>query len=180
MKENKVIDVTNKKITIIKPGREVTSYIDQHATLDIIDNLSMDCAHLDPFGLDTVIDCLSCPNSDYKIVLHGKVMKDFNESQIQSKKQSQTRYVIEFFDKIPSNDELVSYLEDDNSNYRITRDEDGVILRYSIEDKRKSKEKYKKIQGRSLASYIESDSKDNKESIVKKKTIFSKIFGKRK
>lgn len=140
-----IVDVQNKsKIEIIKPKREVEHYIDAHATLDITRELKDPCAFYDPFGQDTVIDCLTCENCDYKIISpKGNIIKDFNTS-LQNNSLETTRYIIEFFDQMPPNESIVPYLEEESSNYRITRDSDGIILRFSLEDQQRRKEEYEK------------------------------------
>lgn len=144
MKET-IVDVSKKKnIKIINNGREVEEYNKNHAILDIVSNVESPCSDMDSFGLDMVKDCLTCSNSDYKIMLDGKVIKDFKKLSSNAEEENKERYVIEFFDDIPASDNIVSYLEDNNSNYRITRDSDGIILRPFLEDRKKKKKSKKK------------------------------------
>ena len=67
-------------------------------------------------------------------------IKDFKNTSSNTKKDNKERYVIEFFDNIPTPDNIMTYLEDNNSNYRITRDSDRIILRQSLEDRKKVEE----------------------------------------
>lgn len=49
--EEKIIDASWKKnIKIIYPGREVASYIKNHAILDIVKETKRPCSDMDPFG----------------------------------------------------------------------------------------------------------------------------------
>ena len=76
--EKEIIDVSGKKdIKIIRPGREVESYIENHAVLDVVTETERPCSDMDPFGLHTLLDCLNCSNCDYQIILKGKLVKEF-------------------------------------------------------------------------------------------------------
>ena len=67
---------------------------------------------MDPLEEDTILDCLTCSNSDYKIMFHDKVIKDFKNASSNTEKDNKERYVIEFFDNIPTPDNIMTYLED--------------------------------------------------------------------
>ena len=191
MKEN-IIDVSCRKdLKIINKEREVEEYNKNHAILDIVSNVERPCSDMDPFGLDTVTDCLTCSNSDYKIMLDGKVIKDFKNLSSNTEEENKERYVIEFFDDIPTPDNIIAYLEDNNSNYRITRDSDGIVLRPSLEDRKRKEEE----QAKMIREFEEMERKlfglhrqqlstpeliQTSTPIVKKKSIFDRIFGTRK
>lgn len=101
--EKAIIDVSKKKnIKIINNGREVEEYSKNHAILDIVTEVERPCSDMDPFGLDTVTDCITCSNSDYKIMLDGKVIKEFKNLSSNTEEENKERYVIEFFDDIPA------------------------------------------------------------------------------
>lgn len=145
MKE-KIVDVSwRKDLKIVNKEREVAEYNKNHAILDIVSNVERPCGHMDPLGEDTVLDCLTCSNSDYKIMFRDKVIKDFKNASSNTEKDNKERYVIEFFDNIPTPDNIMTYLEDNNSNYRITRDSDRIILRQSLEDRKKVEEERIKL-----------------------------------
>ena len=171
--EKEIIDVSGKKdIKIIRPGREVESYIENHAVLDVVTETERPCSDMDPFGLHTLLDCLNCSNCDYQIILNGKLVKEFED-----KKRNQEQ------------EKLLDYLKNEDSNYRTTRDSDGIILRPSLEDRRKIEEEQARIRAdleameRNLfgpyleESLKEEEVKSSAESPVKKKSIFSRIFG---
>lgn len=61
-------------------------------------------------------------------------MKNFNGTNEKQNQENTTRYIIEFFEPLQKTGETLAYLEDDTSDYHITREEDGVILRPSIEE----------------------------------------------
>ena len=97
-----------------------------HMDLKIVD-LAI-CPTVDPIGLCTILDCMKCENCNYRIIMdNGEVIKDFSDD-LESEK-----YLIEFFDDVKSRD-ILNYLYDNNSDYRITRECDGVVLRYSHSD----------------------------------------------
>lgn len=184
MSDKKIIDVSGKsKITIMK--EEKPTYIENHATLDVTRELSVPCGYIDPLGQDTVIDCLKCHNSDYQIIYKGNIIKSFNGVNEKQNQENTTRYIIEFFEPLPKTEELLEYLEDDTSDYRITREEDGVVLRPSIEDIRKRKEQEEKRRQEfeewqkrlfGMPSQEEEKKQPYKSSTTKKKTIFSRIL----
>ena len=191
--EKAIIDVSKKKnIKIINNGREVEEYSKNHAILDIVTEVERPCSDMDPFGLDTVTDCITCSNSDYKIMLDGKVIKEFKKLSSNTEEENKERYVIEFFDDIPTPDSIIAYLEDNNSDYRITRDSDGIILRPSLEDKRRKKEEaekkrqeFEEMERRLFESYRQELCKEQESALtstptVKKKSIFNRIFSTRK
>lgn len=140
---------------------------------------------MDPFGQDTVLDCMTCSNSDYQIILKGKTIKAFQEEKSKQELEKKTRYIIEFFEDIPVQESLLAYLESESSNYRITRDSDGIILRPSLEDRRKKEEEQAKIRAdfeEMFGPYIVESlkEKETKSKTTKKKSIFKRIFSTRK
>ena len=191
--EKAIIDVSKKKnIKIINNGREVEEYSKNHAILDIVTEVERPCSDMDPFGLDTVTDCLACSNSDYKIMLDGKVIKEFKNLSSNTEEEKKERYIIEFFDSIPTPNSMITYLEDNNSNYRITRDSDGIILRPSLEDKKRKEEEqakmmqeFEEMERKLFGLYRQESGKESipalpSTPIVKKKSILNRIFGTRK
>ena len=191
--EKTIIDVSKKKnIKIINNGREVEEYSKNHAILDIVTEVERPCSDMDLFGLDTVTDCITCSNSDYKIMLDGKVIKEFKNLSSNTEEENKERYVIEFFDDIPAPDNIIAYLEDNNSNYRITRDSDGIILRPSLEDRKRKEEEqakmmqeFEEMERRLFGAYRQELCKEQASAptstpTVKKKSIFNRIFGARK
>lgn len=188
--EKEIIDVSGKKdIKIIRPGREVESYIENHAVLDVVTETERPCSDMDPFGLHTLLDCLNCSNCDYQIILKGKLVKEFEDKKRNQEQEKKTRYIIEFFERAPKQEKLLDYLKNEDSNYRTTRDSDGIILRPSLEDRRKIEEEQARIRAdleameRNLfgpyleESLKEEEVKSSAESPVKKKSIFSRILG---
>lgn len=129
--KDKVIDMTKRKeMKIIYKKKEVEQYIDNRATLKLKTEINESCVNIDPIGICTVQNCLTCSNCDYKIVLNnGIILKDYQYE----KDAVEEKYVIEFFDEL-GNSNIVDYLNNEESNYRITRDSDRIILRYSKED----------------------------------------------
>lgn len=151
--------------------------------LEIVTGVERPCSNIDPLGLDTVTDCLTCSNSDYKILQEDKVIKDYKKSSSKEKKENQERYIVEFFDGIPKTDNLMTYLENDNSNYRITRESDGIILRPSLEDRKKEEEEEAKMMQKfeeTKRKFYSSYQQDSIDHFTKKKTLFNHLFNMRK
>lgn len=127
-----------------------------HIELKVVD-LSV-CPTIDPIGLCTILDCLKCENCNYKIVMAtGEIVKNFSDDL------EAERYLVEFFDDIKSED-ILSYLDDVNSDYRITRESDGVVLRYSTSDLAlmgRTRNSKKESRGKTFVKKITSMIKDN-------------------
>lgn len=88
------------------------------------------CYKYDPFGLCTVVDCLKCENCTFEIHSEDYSVEESKENEI---------YILEFFEGIPNEEEMISYLLSEESDYRIIRYSDNEIMRYSKEDKEKIK-----------------------------------------
>lgn len=100
------------------------------ATLEIKRMIKNNCAMYDPFGLCTINDCLQCENSSYKIVFDNGICLKTNE--FDDVQKDAEKYFLEFQDKIDK--DIFEYLVDGNSDYRITRVKDDVVLRCTKED----------------------------------------------
>lgn len=184
MKE-RITDMSMRKgIKIIFPELEVKDYIKDNATLKIKREIKDSCGIIDPLGMCTVIDCLSCKNSDYKIILHdGVILKDFKDEKSSGEEE---KYIIEFFDKLDHTTNILDYLTNEENDYRITRESDQVILYYSKEDRQK-----RDISMNQSRKYIddylkrqeelykeETDSKENQQTPpeqTKNKSLLNKI-----
>lgn len=128
---DKVIDMSFRKgFKIVFKEPEVKEYIKNRAQLIIKREVKQGCFEIDPFGLCTILDCINCCNADVKIIRDDKVLKDFQSNTDNMKNEE---YVIEFFDNFLDTD-VVDYLNNLESDYRITRDSDKVILHFSKED----------------------------------------------
>lgn len=100
------------------------------ATLEIKMGIKDNCSMHNPFGLCTIDDCLQCESSAYKIVFDNGICLetiDFDDVQ-----QDGEKYFLEFQDKIDK--DIFEYLVNGNSDYRITRLKDNVVLRRTKED----------------------------------------------
>lgn len=103
------------------------------------------CCILDSIGTCTIVDCLKCENTDYRIIdKEGNILKDFNGGYLNRKNIKTESYIVQFFDEVDFN-QLGSYLEDPNSDYRITRCKDHIIMRPSHIDEEKEKETLQKM-----------------------------------
>lgn len=101
------------------------------------------CSSYNPFGMCTILDCLQCENSVYKIVFDNDICletSDFDEVENKIEK-----YYLEFQDEI--NRDIFEYLIDNNSNYRIIRVEDNMVLRTTREEFFAMYRHYPKVSG---------------------------------
>lgn len=108
-----------------------TTNINQTAELEIRSQLFENCNLIAPLGGCKVQDCLSCHNSDCKIVMSdGTILKDFTYNTNNVRAKDIERYTVEFFDNFdPRTDDIVTYLNSEGSNYKITRNHDNTVLR---------------------------------------------------
>lgn len=102
----------------------------QTAILEIKSQILNGCATYDPIGLCTINDCFQCENCAYRMTFDNGVIvetDDFDKFSIESE-----RYLLEFL--TPIGKDIYGYLTDDNSDYRITRLSDNVVLRLTQEE----------------------------------------------
>lgn len=91
------------------------------------------CAHYDPFGMCSILDCLTCENCCYKITLeNGEAIANSN-TDLSTITESGTGfsdddYAIYFYDQVPDIDNLFNYLFSDESKYRLVRTSDEEIM----------------------------------------------------
>lgn len=101
------------------------------------------CAAYDPLGLCLVTDCLKCENADYRITnSEGIIVRDFKYYGLKRQNIRTEKYLIEFFDEVDYQN-IESYLNNENSDYRMTRiyssenGKENTIMRSSKSDKQK-------------------------------------------
>ncbi len=119
---------------------KITEYIADNWTLLLKKGVKEDCREGALVTFCSVNDCIKCENSDLKIIAGDTVIKDFKQDD----NKEAEKYVIEFFDMIPDAKNLVEYLSDPDSDYRITRDRDKEILHYANRDIKKREENWKR------------------------------------
>ncbi len=90
------------------------------------------CVNYDYFGFCTVEDCIKCENASYRFIFSNG--RQTGDNEYYKNGNSEEKYLIEFFDKVPTRVELEKYFLNPNSNYKITRLNDGVVLRPSKEE----------------------------------------------
>ena len=84
-----------------------------------------DCSNCNNSELNDILECLYCINSSYEIILENGNGIKMNEID---KNSNYKEYDILFYDIIPNETELFSYLFDDESRYKIIRKIDNVEL----------------------------------------------------
>lgn len=162
----KYLTNTNINITYISDNAAKST-----AKMILLTGIKNHCANYDPFGMDTVIDCLDCPNSNFIIIDEqdnilvnfkaqekiGKLIVNHSESEIKayikalSKKDRQKKnnleyetYTIQFFENY-DHDNIIEYLKNNDSNYRLIRNSDNVCMRLSKVEKRLQDDRYQRI-----------------------------------
>lgn len=109
------------------------------------------CWTYDPIGLCLVTECLRCENADYRIIdKDGKIIKDFKFYGLKGHDIRTSKYLIEFFDEVDYKD-IEEYLNDENSDYRMTRiyssenGKESIVMRPSKTDQKEELDKRKKV-----------------------------------
>lgn len=132
-------------------GKPLTDYTDAlgAATLEYRTGIKDHCAAYDPFGLCNIMDCLKCENAYYKITLpDGSVVantnEDLNTIDNTSRGFEDDDHLILFYDRIPTKCELLSYLEDVNSEYRTVRLWDNMCMNDYVGEYNRAKRLEKK------------------------------------
>lgn len=92
------------------------------------------CANYSSLALCKPHQCLICPNSDYRIMTEdGEIIQDFiYYGNKKSEYMKVDTYTIELTDKIEGN--LIEYLIDKNSDYRLIRNSDNIVVIPNKED----------------------------------------------
>ncbi len=99
------------------------------ALLEVTNGIKVPCAYYDPFGLCKMIECLYCDNCQFKITYkNGDAIATFDNIVYLKRLVENTNYEIVFYDRIPSIDEVYSYMFDEESKYKIIRKEDNCVM----------------------------------------------------
>ena len=91
------------------------------------------CASYDPFGLCNIMECLYCDNCYYKITMeNGESISntdvDLNTLNNRTRGFEDDNHEILFYDYVPKIDDLFSYLFDENSEFKVLRVSDNVVM----------------------------------------------------
>ncbi len=91
------------------------------------------CSQIDSLGLCNIMDCLYCNNCYYKITLeNGEAIAntDVDLKSLDNKRRGfeDVDHEILFYDYVPDIDDLFGYLFDDNSQFKIVRKNDNMVM----------------------------------------------------
>ena len=91
------------------------------------------CASYDPFGLCNIMECLYCDNCYYKITMeNGESISntdvDINTLNNSTRGFEDDNHEILFYDYVPKTDDLFSYLFDENSEFKVLRLSDNMVM----------------------------------------------------
>ena len=110
------------------------------ADLVIESGIKIPCSYYDQFGICSVLDCLCCDNSYFKISFKNTESIVFNgEEKSLDRFSLDDTYEILFFDRVPNIEELYSYIYDDDSEYIIINKDTKLV----VVDKLKKNKQYK-------------------------------------
>lgn len=105
------------------------------------------CAHYDPFGLCRTMECLYCENCYYKITLeNGEAIsntdKDLNSFDNKNRGFADDDHEILFYDYVPKIDDLFAYLFDEDSQFRMVRKSDNIVMVDKVKPSKKLVKKF--------------------------------------
>ena len=91
------------------------------------------CAAYDPFGHCNIMECLYCDNCYYKITMeNGESISntdvDINTLNNSTRGFEDDNHEILFYDYVPKTDDLFSYLFDENSEFKVLRLSDNMVM----------------------------------------------------
>jgi hypothetical protein len=166
-----------KYIQIFAYSRDNILTSENRATLKLKRRTNSDCCSKSMFNFDDVLNCIKCDNCTYKIVNNdGVIIKDV---EFEKQESLLDEYLIEFFDQV-NYDNLLEYLSNEESDFRVTRLKDSVIIRLCSDDMRKQEEVdkiYKKIiaSHNTITTFDEDLNNDNtSKPKSKRKSLFRK------
>ncbi len=107
------------------------------------------CKNLDEVNFSTLLECLDCANSDFQLLdSNEEVLIDYIY-QTNSPNTKITRFIITFYDRVNSKN-IISYLRNPNSDYRLVREKDNVILHYPKEEEQTVISSYQKKKRKNI------------------------------
>lgn len=92
------------------------------------------CASYDPFGLCNIMECLYCDNCYYKITMeNGESISNCGDIDLDTLSNNSRGFEdddheILFYDYVPKTDDLFSYLFDENSEFKVLRLSDNMVM----------------------------------------------------
>ena len=91
------------------------------------------CGSYDPVGLCNIMECLYCDNCYYKITMeNGESISntdvDINTLNNSTRGFEDYDHEILFYDYVPKTDDLFSYLFDENSEFKVLRLSDNMVM----------------------------------------------------
>lgn len=112
------------------------------ATLEYRTGIKKLCVHYDPFGLCNIIECLYCENCYYNITIeNGEVLSNSNIelSAINDnyKEFEDDTHEILFYDYVPDINNLFNYLFSEESQFRIVRTRDKIVMNDHVKSQKK-------------------------------------------
>lgn len=115
-------------------GKKSGDYSKNYAIMVMTTGIEDDCSSYDPFGMDLFLECPMCSNCNYRIDFLDGTHFESNRP-IRRMETEIERYCIELFDPVCGRDfafdegkSFFSYLESEESNYRIVRMGDRIIM----------------------------------------------------
>ena len=126
----KIIDEMNRQVSG-KPLKN-NNGVKGKAFLEVRSCINDTCSAYDPFGLCNVMECLKCENAYYKITLEDGSIVSNNEEAFENTNIKvgfkEDDHNILFYDYVPTKDELLDYLDDKKSQYRVVRLFDNMVM----------------------------------------------------
>ena len=104
------------------------------------------CSEYDPFGVCNIMQCLYCDNCYYRITMeNGDILSnsdvDLNTLDNKTRGFEDDNHEILFYDYVPDVNNLISYLFDENSQFKILRISDNMVMNDYVKTKELVKKK---------------------------------------
>ncbi len=112
------------------------------ALLEYRTGIKDSCVSYDPLVLCNIMECLYCENCAYKITMeNGEAIAttdiDLNTLDNSSRGFEDDDHEILFYDFVPEINDLFSYLFDENSEFRVLRTSDNIVMNDYVKDEHK-------------------------------------------
>ena len=129
-RNQKIIDEMNRQVSG-KPLKN-NNGVKGKAYLEVRSCINDACSAYDSSGLCNVMQCLKCENAYYKITLEDGSIVSNNEEAFENTNIKvgfkEDDHDILFYDYVPTKDELLDYLDDKKSQYRVVRLFDNMVM----------------------------------------------------
>jgi hypothetical protein len=162
---------------IFSSSSENLTQSDKYAVLKLKRNINnSECCHGTYFNFSKILECMKCDNCAFKLVDNSKIIME--SPDFKSHEVVIDEYLIEFFDDVDYKN-IIEYLDNENSNYRVRSIKDNVIIRLCNDDWNSLAELDKLSERVMNAGCTDTTTVTLEDEPIKQKKKFNNIFKKR-